>query len=293
MISHADTVVSLLMGPTGTGKSTVNQAKKTAGDSLHSETSQIRAIRVLHPRTKLPIVLVDTPGFNDTNMSDTQVLSMIAKWLETTYKRKVQLSGIIYLHRISDNRMSGSPLKNLNMFGRLCGDGAIEHVILVTTMWDRVKEEVGVPRESELKKKYWHQMIQLGSTTQRFRKTPESAWDIIDSLEKKGVALLLQEEMVNLKLLLSETEAGKTLYSTLQKQVADQQDTIRKLREEAETEKNPQLVEELTRQYNELREGLQITFEQIERLKIPFSRKIMGIFRFKKAVGRALKLLNK
>lgn len=183
--------------------------------------------------------------------------------------------------------MSGSPLKNLNMFGRLCGDSAIGNVILVTTMWDRVNPGVGERRESELKSKYWREMMRLGSTSERFHKTFESAWEIIDGLDKKqkGGALLLQEEMVSLKMMLSETEAGKTLYSTLQNQVAEQQETIRKLREEAEAENNPQLVDELTKQYNELRENLQITFEQIEQLRIPFSRRIRSLFRFKKAAA--------
>lgn len=31
------------------------------------------------------VVLVDTPGFNDTEMSDTKVLRMIAAFLERTY----------------------------------------------------------------------------------------------------------------------------------------------------------------------------------------------------------------
>lgn len=42
--------------------------------------------------------------------------------------------GIIYTHRITDNRMSGSVCKNLDMFSRLCGDGTAERVRLMTTM---------------------------------------------------------------------------------------------------------------------------------------------------------------
>jgi hypothetical protein len=32
-----------------------------------------------------PVVLIDTPGFDDTSRSDTDVLKMIAAFLETSY----------------------------------------------------------------------------------------------------------------------------------------------------------------------------------------------------------------
>jgi len=77
------------MGPTGTGKSTfidiaTLQGGKTVSHSLNSYTSDIRAVRFPHPTTSRPVVLVDTPGFNNTMKTDTEVLAMIAEWLEHT-----------------------------------------------------------------------------------------------------------------------------------------------------------------------------------------------------------------
>lgn len=80
------------------------------------------------------VYLIDTPGFDDTNRSDTQVLTEIATWLGDSYRSKVLLHGIIYLHRITDVRMSGSARRNLLMFKHLCGDEYLKKVILVTTM---------------------------------------------------------------------------------------------------------------------------------------------------------------
>lgn len=46
----------------------------------------------------IDIYLVDTPGFDDTNRSDTDVLKAIATWLTKSYAKDVRLNGILYLH---------------------------------------------------------------------------------------------------------------------------------------------------------------------------------------------------
>src|SRR5205809_696574 len=90
---------------------------------------------------KFIVHLVDTPGFNDTNKSDTDTLNEIAVWLAMTYRADVRLTGIVYLHRISDNRMTGSAVHNLNMFKKLCGDDCLPNVTLATTMWSANQQE--------------------------------------------------------------------------------------------------------------------------------------------------------
>jgi hypothetical protein len=61
------------------------QDGKHVGHSLHSYTANIRAVRVNHPRGgNRPFVFVDTPGFDDTTKSDTEVLTLIAEWLKQT-----------------------------------------------------------------------------------------------------------------------------------------------------------------------------------------------------------------
>jgi len=205
---------------------------------------------------------------------------------EVSYKRKVLLSGIVYLHRISDNRMSGSPLTNLHMFAKLCGDGATKNVVLATTMWSNVKPDIGQKREVELKSKYWAGMLDLGSQAMRFEDSWGSAWDIIDaatkSTEVQDNTLLLQEELVDLKRRLGETEAGKALYERLQKSLAEQKESIRKLRDEAQSEENEQLAKELTAQYEELQDVLQNTFDQLAKMKVPLGRRLKMLTSFRK-----------
>jgi len=153
-LSEEDMVIGV-MGPTGAGKSSfIGMA--TGGDigvghELESYTTEIQIIRFQF--VDINVVFVDTPGFDDTHKSDVEILTMIADWLNTTYKRNIKLSGLLYFHRISDNRMAGTPLKNLRMFQELCGHNALRNIILTTTMWLDVEEELGSVREKELEKK--------------------------------------------------------------------------------------------------------------------------------------------
>jgi hypothetical protein len=205
-----------------------------------------------------------------------------------SYKNKVKLDGIIYLHRISDNRMSGSPLKNLHMFGKLCGDGAIKNVVLATTMWTKVKPDVGERRAKELEETYWREMLNMGSRMMRFGDSLEAAWDMIDKIvdtpdTDKDQALLLQEELVDLGRRLSETEAGKTLYNRLQQALVEQKEAIRRLQEEAEAEQNEQLAKELAVQYRAMQDTLQSTFDEVAKMKIPLGRRLLMLFSVRKA----------
>jgi len=83
--------------------------------------------------------LIDTPGFDDTDRDDSDILCDVALWFSESLKRGIRLSGILYLHRISDRRMTGSAKKNLLMFKKLCGNNALVNVTLATTMWGTVK----------------------------------------------------------------------------------------------------------------------------------------------------------
>ncbi|KAI6156084.1 hypothetical protein EDD17DRAFT_1071077 [Pisolithus thermaeus] len=190
-----------------------------AGHDLTSCTREVRAVRYPHTDGVRNIVLVDTPGFDDTFMTDVQILERIAYWLNSTYKKNVKLSGLLYLHRISDNRVGGTPLRNYNMFKELCGKDNFKNVILVTTMWDEVTKEVGSAREQELHADFWRAMIALGSTTHRFERTTESAWKIINSLSVPPLPsrrpLQIQKEMVDEHLPLHRTAAGRTVLGSL------------------------------------------------------------------------------
>ena len=125
------------------------------------------------------------------------------------------LSGLLYFHRISDNRVAGTPLRNLNMLQELCGRDNFQNVVFVTTMWNEVSQDEGRRREEELQSYFWHSMIELGSTTHRFDLTEESAWDIINTISvsppDERRPLQIQREMVDENKPLVKTSAGKSM----------------------------------------------------------------------------------
>ena len=164
------------------------------------------------------IWLIDTPGFNDTKRTEAQVLQDIAVWLEQTYKRNVCLSGLIYLHRISDRKMEGSAVRNLHMFQKLCGDKSLKNVVLVTTQWDGISEEVGGARETELSDSddFWKGMIAKGAQRARFDGSRQSGLAIVRSLLDRGTTVLqLQDEIVNQGLSVFESSAGMAVEEQL------------------------------------------------------------------------------
>ncbi|KAF5548265.1 hypothetical protein FMEXI_4829 [Fusarium mexicanum] len=168
------------------------------------------------------VYLIDTPGFDDTGRSDTEVLSEIAAWLTDSYKHEIRLHGIIYLHRISDVRMQGSAKKNLVTFKELCGEDALKKVVLASTMWDIVPAEKATKREQELKDtpEFWGWMLSKGSSIHRYNNTAESAREIVLSLagHNAPIATDLQKQMVDEGKSLDETSAGQGLKSELLKE---------------------------------------------------------------------------
>ncbi|KAG2029505.1 P-loop containing nucleoside triphosphate hydrolase protein, partial [Suillus americanus] len=209
-----------VMGRTGVGKSTfINDAagKKvvTVGHGLKSCTADIQHVFCECPGDpSRRVVLVDTPGYDDTYISDEEVLRRIAVWLASSYGQDMKLAGILYLHDITQSRMFGKMRMNFDVFRKLCGEDAEKNVILVTTKWARVTADEGQAREGELRSEFWKEMMAHGSTTARFDQS--RPWDVMGAiLANKTVVdpLRIQKELVDLGRKMPETDAGKALGS--------------------------------------------------------------------------------
>lgn len=211
------------MGVTGAGKSSflslLCDSNINIGHDLESCTTQVEKYTCTKYSGRT-IHFVDTPGFDDTKRSDTEVLRELASWLTRSYEHNFKLNGILYFHRISDVRMQGSAKKNLTMFKKLCGDGALKNVILVTTMWDRVSVEDATMREKQLIETpaFWGWMMSKGSKTCRHDNTLSSAESLLGHFLpdlKNTITLEIQQEMVEEKKTLDQTGAGKELTSEI------------------------------------------------------------------------------
>lgn len=203
------------------------------------------------------VYLIDTPGFDDTSRSDTEVLKEVAFFFSQLYRKNVQLAGIIYLHRITDNRVSGSALKNLSMFKKLCGESAFGHVVLCTSMWNNlgiVLPEIGNEREQELiaTSSFWGAMHAGGSQVARWQGTKESAEAVVDKSIKihneSGKAMLkIQEELVDGGMSLDKTGAGREVQREILEAKAELKEKITQL-QKAQEEMIQQSNETLARE---------------------------------------------
>jgi len=210
----------LVMGVTGAGKSYfINKLQTGAaleGKNLRSETSKCDIVRC--KIGKHLVGVVDTPGFDDTDRSDEEILGEIVRFLIYQYELGIKLRGIIYLHRITDNRMSGSATRYFEMFQRLVGEKNLAHVVLMTTMWgELVDPGVGLRRESQLRNEFWNRMESKGSHIRSFDGSRGMAQALVcRMMRKQPIVLKIQEELVDEELSLDETEAGKYLLPKLE-----------------------------------------------------------------------------
>lgn len=226
------------------------------------------------------VFLIDTPGFNDTHRSDTDVLKDVALFLSQTYASNVRLSGIVYLHPITDVRMTGSSLRNLNMFQSLCGDNAFEHIVLATTKWDDIMfHHEGVEREKELmeNQSWWGFMIERRSRVVRHTPDKASAMGIVDGLIKLRcrVVLDIQRELVDDNMVLEDTAAGQTVERELielKRKTREDLQGIKESYENALRNRDEKLAEVLKEERERLDKKILAANQAQEALKISFEK---------------------
>ncbi|KDQ52988.1 hypothetical protein JAAARDRAFT_197775 [Jaapia argillacea MUCL 33604] len=160
-----DVIMILLLGPTGAGKSSfINKALGSETMPVNHKLKPHRC-KVTHVDMKFPygdggqtrkIIFVDTPGLNrGDETGQSELKSKIAAWRRKNAK-KGEIAGILYLDRITDNRATKPPLKQLEDFAKLYGVSFDKTVFLVTTHWDDLSERlVGERREEEIRENYW------------------------------------------------------------------------------------------------------------------------------------------
>ncbi|KAF4443546.1 P-loop containing nucleoside triphosphate hydrolase [Fusarium austroafricanum] len=172
------------MGITGAGKSTfISHLTKEAvvvGHGIESCTKQILAYPFYYD-ANTTVSLIDTPGFDDTKLSDHSELEELAAFLKPSYENNIQLSGIIYLHRITDVQLD---------------------------------QETGNGREQQLtsNSRFWGLMRSRGCQIRRVLNTKESALGLVRHFVADGpglVTLEVQKELVDNKKEFIDTAVGQ------------------------------------------------------------------------------------
>ena len=160
------------------------------------------------------VILFDTPGFDDTYRLDADILAELAETLSALYKHNLKLAGIVYVHRITDNRMTNTLLRNLSVIRNLCGEEPLKNVTLLTTHWDVADRKVAKSREQEMKETeaWWGYMVSKGSKVRRFMNTEDSAHEVLfEFIEQERRVLQIQKEIVEQGLDVKQTQAGAAL----------------------------------------------------------------------------------
>lgn len=168
--------------------------------------------------------LVDTPGFDDNRRSDVDVLWEVVFWLNQAHEAGIRLGGIIYLHRIIDFRLSGSALRSLRAFKKLCGRSTFPGAAMLTTFWEAVdgKDDMRAQAEARLRElettdEFWGDILAGGGKSRALRSGREEALQVVDELVRQGhrLCLAVQLEMAGRSQIhLSQTGVGRVLYDT-------------------------------------------------------------------------------
>ncbi|GAB1311850.1 hypothetical protein MFIFM68171_02060 [Madurella fahalii] len=233
-----DKVMIALLGVTGAGKSTfINTAtgqdvvKTSPGSQPCTQDPKAIEFR-LDDRT---IVLIDTPGFDDSKRSDVRILEDIATWMaKGGFLKERMLDGLIFLHPITLARAGGSELNRTKLLEKILGPNTYNRVLIATTMWDYVASEDLVKERLETRFApggVWHELKELGASCVRHENTQQSAHDIVRRIinitDKFGKPkTLLETELKEKQGRVAQTSAGKTLEARLHEEIKMLQEQI-------------------------------------------------------------------
>lgn len=228
------------MGATGSGKTTfanlVSGSAFRTSNGLRSCTDVVDVTEPFEVDGRR-VVLVDTPGFDDTTKSDTDILTLIAEFLASSYQSGHKLTGLIFVHRISDFRIGGISLKNFRTFKKLCGEQTLRNVVIVTNMWSEVDPQLGETREHELATQddFFKPALDKGAKIMRHNGSLESAKLVIRYiLGNNPMALQIQRELVDEHRDILQTAAANEMERELQAEKERQRVERERVRQEME-----------------------------------------------------------
>jgi hypothetical protein len=192
------------------------------------------------------VCLIDTPGFDDSERTDADILRLIAKWLSTTYDEGALLTGIVLLQPITGNRGYGSEAARTRLFRKICGENAFSHVVIASTMWADLKDKS--QGESRVEQRvnsedFWANMVDHGAMVYNHQNTKASAHTIIRKLlYKSKVVLQMQDELDKNNGRLQYTSAAQQLDSDLGRASAKEREKLNEVLQELQTARYDRLA---------------------------------------------------
>ena len=196
--------------------------------------------------------------------------------------KRLGIAGLIYLHRISDQRMAGTPSKNLTMFRELCGKKIMTNVTLMTTMWGNTLAEDAILREGQLKAKYFKEFLRLGATLARFDDDQCSAVTVLEPLvtawrarqdEDRILSMVrLQKEVTIYNLEIVETSAARVVHSKVQAILEERREMLAKLADVLEANRDdPQPLQGIVEDAKRLQAELEYAQKEADHLHLHYA----------------------
>ncbi|PPR07224.1 hypothetical protein CVT24_010167 [Panaeolus cyanescens] len=173
-----DSITFLLLGTTGSGKSSFIEALAgddhqlgLSGATLESVTRDVQAFKVTNVHAEWsdgvvwPIYVVDTPGFSDNKISELEVVNKVEEWRQRPGTR-------------------GGGQRVMKIVNSLGGDPT--RLTVVTTMWDTISKAGAFQRAenhfTHLRDIIWVDKIKKGARIVKFENTKDSALDVLGAL---------------------------------------------------------------------------------------------------------------
>jgi len=164
--------------------------------------------------------IIDTPGLDDSPRANLVVLKSIAAEVSKISKQTQTIGGVVYFHKITNLRLTGSDRTNIEVFEQICGRQFLHRAVFATTMWDTVSSadhrKFGQLHTS-LEKMYSH-LVEKGTKFLKFEGNDISATAVLQSLAKSATnpapRLQLENEVIKTGLSASsvrKTSAGKVI----------------------------------------------------------------------------------
>lgn len=152
-----------------------------------------------------------------------------------SYRKGFLLHGVLYFHRISDNRMGGISKRSIRLFEKLCGDECLKNVVIVMNMWNKVTQAEGEAREEELKhdERFFKHAIAKEAKFERHNNTLESARRITHIVfSNTPKPLDVQKGLVDQNKAFFSTSVGVEINRDLQDRIRKQREEMGSLRDE-------------------------------------------------------------
>ena len=173
--------------------------------------------------------------------------------------------------------MGGVARKNFRLFRAICGDDALKHVVIATTMWSETSEGVGSQRERELSTNdhMFKPALEMGAKLVRHANSVSSAQGIIKTIVGSNPQTLsIQAEIVDQRSTLPGTTVGRqmrveadaafTRYSDKKEEI---EAGIRSAQARERETQYRALLDQLQAELCEVREKLQMYEVQVQKLE--------------------------